>query len=163
MANASFVKVLLVRWVLWTVVLTAFVLWVGSCFTPPKDRVISPGVSPVFLSSDLQAPESSATSIPIRQGRTALEQAIDTLRRSEGHPFLLGMVTLWVLGLFGITLGSTFHRIRMHATTRSHKLLEESEEQLRVIFEASEAGIVLVNPGGYVRFANRRADRKSVV
>ena len=157
MVIASFVKVLLVRWVLWTVVVTAFVLWVGSCFTPPKDRVISPGANPIFLSSDLQAPESTAISIPIKQGRTALDRVIDTLRRSEGKPFLFGMVTLWVLGLFGITIGGTFHRVRTHATTRAHQLLEESEEQLRVIFEASEAGIVLVNPGGYVRFANRRA------
>jgi PAS domain S-box-containing protein len=34
--------------------------------------------------------------------------------------------------------------------------LKESEERLRVIFEASQAGIILVGPDGIVSFANRR-------
>lgn len=34
--------------------------------------------------------------------------------------------------------------------------LRESEERLRVIFEASESGIILVNPQGVIDFANRR-------
>ena len=34
--------------------------------------------------------------------------------------------------------------------------LRDSEEQMRVIFETSEAGIILVSPQGDIRFANRR-------
>lgn len=39
---------------------------------------------------------------------------------------------------------------------RADEALKESEERLRVIFEASEAGIILVSPQGELRFANRR-------
>ncbi|MBJ6799890.1 ABC transporter substrate-binding protein [Geomonas propionica] len=34
--------------------------------------------------------------------------------------------------------------------------LKESEEQLRVIFETSQAGIIMVDPQGIIRFANNR-------
>jgi PAS domain S-box-containing protein len=40
--------------------------------------------------------------------------------------------------------------------TRVERELKESEEHLRVIFEASQAGIVLVAPDGTIAFANRR-------
>ncbi|GLH72689.1 hypothetical protein GETHLI_11910 [Geothrix limicola] len=38
----------------------------------------------------------------------------------------------------------------------AEEALRESEEQLRIIFEASGAGIILVSPKGEIRFANRR-------
>ncbi|MDD5286252.1 MAG: PAS domain S-box protein [Desulfuromonadaceae bacterium] len=38
----------------------------------------------------------------------------------------------------------------------SQKLLKESEERLRIIFETSESGIILVSPQGVIDFANRR-------
>jgi PAS domain S-box-containing protein len=39
---------------------------------------------------------------------------------------------------------------------QAEESLRESEEQLRIIFEASGAGIILVSPQGEIRFANRR-------
>ena len=39
---------------------------------------------------------------------------------------------------------------------RAQEALRQSEEQMRVIFETSDAGIILVSPQGEVRFANRR-------
>ncbi|WP_306591339.1 PAS domain-containing sensor histidine kinase [Geothrix sp. 21YS21S-4] len=39
---------------------------------------------------------------------------------------------------------------------RAESALRESEEQMRIIFEASDAGIMLVSPGGEIHFANRR-------
>jgi PAS domain S-box-containing protein len=39
---------------------------------------------------------------------------------------------------------------------RVEQALKDSEEQLRVIVETSEAGIILVSPQGRIRFANRR-------
>jgi len=39
---------------------------------------------------------------------------------------------------------------------RVERELKESEERLRVIFEASQAGIILVGPDGIISFANRR-------
>ncbi|GFO60083.1 hypothetical protein GMST_24080 [Geomonas silvestris] len=40
--------------------------------------------------------------------------------------------------------------------TEVERRLKESEERLSVIFEASQVGIVLVNPDGRISFANRR-------
>lgn len=39
---------------------------------------------------------------------------------------------------------------------RAEAALRASEEQLRIIFEASDAGIILVSPNGEIVFANRR-------
>ncbi|MRR34836.1 PAS domain S-box protein, partial [bacterium] len=47
----------------------------------------------------------------------------------------------------------------MHDITdriRAEEALRESEKQLRVIFDTSQAGIILVSPGGVVTFANQR-------
>lgn len=41
-------------------------------------------------------------------------------------------------------------------TRGAEEALRESEEQMRIIFEASEAGIIVVSPQGDIRFANRR-------
>jgi PAS domain S-box-containing protein len=41
--------------------------------------------------------------------------------------------------------------------TEVERELKESEERLRVIFEASQAGIILVAPDGTIGFANRRS------
>ncbi|MBU5612969.1 ABC transporter substrate-binding protein [Geomonas azotofigens] len=38
----------------------------------------------------------------------------------------------------------------------AEKALKESEEQLRVTFETSQAGIIMVDPQGIIRFANNR-------
>ena len=46
-----------------------------------------------------------------------------------------------------------------HDITEEHAAqvaLRESEQQLHVMFEASEAGIILVSPQGQIQFANRR-------
>jgi len=42
------------------------------------------------------------------------------------------------------------------ARRKTEEALRESEEQVRVIFEASESGIILVNAEGLIDFANRR-------
>jgi PAS domain S-box-containing protein len=39
---------------------------------------------------------------------------------------------------------------------RAEELLRENEAKLRIIFEASEAGIILVSPKGEISFANRK-------
>ncbi|MBI3486858.1 MAG: PAS domain S-box protein [Acidobacteria bacterium] len=48
-----------------------------------------------------------------------------------------------------------FHR-DITERKRVQEALRESEEQLRTIFEASDAGIILVSPGGSIEFANRK-------
>lgn len=39
---------------------------------------------------------------------------------------------------------------------KSEEALRDSEEQMRIIFETSESGIILVNPQGVIEFSNRR-------
>ena len=39
---------------------------------------------------------------------------------------------------------------------KSEETLRDSEEQMRIIFETSESGIILVNPQGVIIFSNRR-------
>ena len=54
-----------------------------------------------------------------------------------------------LLGLVGVMLDIT-DRIR------AEEALRESEKQLRVIFDTSQAGIILVSPEGIITFANQR-------
>ncbi len=39
---------------------------------------------------------------------------------------------------------------------QAEKLLQESEQRLRIIFETSQAGIIMVGPKGVINFANKR-------
>ena len=54
-----------------------------------------------------------------------------------------------IIGVIGLVADSTERR-------RAEQSLRENEAQLRIIFEASEAGIVLVSPQGEIGFANRK-------
>jgi len=60
--------------------------------------------------------------------------------------FILGLTLFWNRRL----------RHEMNSRLMAEKTQRESEEQLEVIFEASEAGIILVSPQGVINFANRR-------
>jgi PAS domain S-box-containing protein len=68
----------------------------------------------------------------------------------------LGIGVIWVIGLLAILLTgrSSLHRIRER--DQAEMALKESEAQLRTIFDASEAGIILVSPDGTIRYANHR-------
>lgn len=64
-------------------------------------------------------------------------------------------------GIIALLLIMTFiwnKRLRREMDTRiiAEKTLRESEEQLKVIFETSEAGIILVSPQGIITFSNKR-------
>jgi len=66
-----------------------------------------------------------------------------------------------VSGLFALILGLAFfwnNRLRREISSRiaTERTLRESEEQLKVIFETSEAGIILVSPQGIITFSNKR-------
>ena len=68
----------------------------------------------------------------------------------------LGIGFIWVLGLLAILLAGRSNLNQLKERGRAQAALKESEEQLRTIFDASEAGIILVSPEGTIRYANNR-------
>ncbi len=68
----------------------------------------------------------------------------------------IGMAVIWVVGLVAILFAGKSNFKRLQEQRLAEAALRESEEQLRTIFDASEAGILLVSPGGIIRFANNR-------
>ncbi|MDR3682806.1 MAG: PAS domain S-box protein [Geothrix sp.] len=68
----------------------------------------------------------------------------------------LGLGVLWALGLVAILLHGRSNLNRLKERRLAETALRESEEQLRTIFDASEAGIILVSPEGTIRYANHR-------
>jgi PAS domain S-box-containing protein len=67
-----------------------------------------------------------------------------------------GIGVIWVLGLMTILLVGRSNLNRLQERGRAETALRESEGQLRTIFDASEAGIILVSPQGTIRYANNR-------
>ena len=81
-----------------------------------------------------------------------IQKAMNTEILQEGfiHAFiwLLGLAFIWFV---------TRKFVRTLTSLRDERnKLSESEEQLRVIFETSESGIILVSPQGCIDFANER-------
>jgi len=68
----------------------------------------------------------------------------------------LGVGLIWVLGLLAILLAGRSNLNQLKERGLAEMALRESEEQLRTIFDASEAGIILVSPDGTIRYANHR-------
>jgi PAS domain S-box-containing protein len=68
----------------------------------------------------------------------------------------IGIWVIWVLGLMAILLAGRSNLNRLQERGLAETALRESEEQLRTIFDASEAGIILVSPKGTIRYANNR-------
>lgn len=63
---------------------------------------------------------------------------------------------IWLIGLGFIWFGTRKIVSTITLLHNERNVLHESEEELRVIFEASESGIVVVTPEGILDFANRR-------
>ena len=68
----------------------------------------------------------------------------------------LGIGFIWVLGLLAILLAGRSNLNQLKERGLAQAALKESEEELRTIFDASEAGIILVSPEGTIRYANNR-------
>ncbi|WLT30805.1 PAS domain-containing sensor histidine kinase [Geothrix sp. PMB-07] len=75
-------------------------------------------------------------------------------QHKDGHTFPLE-VSASLITEAGEPRILVFHR-DITERKRVEEALRESEEQLRTIFEASEAGIILVSPEGRIDFANRK-------
>jgi diguanylate cyclase (GGDEF)-like protein/PAS domain S-box-containing protein len=69
---------------------------------------------------------------------------------------IAGLVIVWMTGILVILLAGKWNLNHLAERRRADEALRDSEEQLRTIFEASEAGIILVSPDGMIRFANQR-------
>lgn len=63
---------------------------------------------------------------------------------------------IWLLGLSFIKFGKQLIGRMVKLQQNERDRLYESEERLRVIFETSESGIILVSPLGVIDFANMR-------
>jgi two-component system cell cycle sensor histidine kinase/response regulator CckA len=87
-----------------------------------------------------------ALSLP--QIREAMDRQM--LNGAFFHLFIL------LLGLIFIWLGKQIIVRMILLLDNERNKLYESEERLRVIFETSESGIILVSPRGVIDFANRR-------
>jgi PAS domain S-box-containing protein len=81
--------------------------------------------------------------------RETLQQADGTTRVLDTTKIPLLADDDCVVGLLGVYEDIT-------QRTKVERELKESEERLSVIFEASQVGIILVNPNGCISFANRR-------
>jgi len=62
------------------------------------------------------------------------------------------------LGELGCAFDEMTHRLQIDITERrqAEELLSKNEERLRIIFETSQAGIIMVDPRGVIIFANTR-------
>jgi PAS domain S-box-containing protein len=105
---------------------------------------------------DLDTPASSRVA-PERMRRLLAGEAM-TIEvehyHKDGHTFPLEVSASLVTG-GGSPAILCFHR-DITERKQAQEALRESEEQLRIIFEASDAGIILVSPEGTIAFANRR-------
>jgi len=105
---------------------------------------------------DLDTP-ASARMAPERMRRLLAGEAM-TIEvehyHKDGHAFPLEVSASLVTGGGKPTI-LCFHR-DITERKQAQEALRESEEQLRIIFEASDAGIILVSPQGTLEFANRR-------
>jgi PAS domain S-box-containing protein len=68
----------------------------------------------------------------------------------------VGMGVIWVVGLMAILFAGRSNLNRLQERQLAETALRESEGQLRTIFDASEAGIILLSPEGTIRYANSR-------
>jgi PAS domain S-box-containing protein len=68
----------------------------------------------------------------------------------------IGIGVVWVFGLLAILFAGRSNLNRLQERRLAETALRESEEQLRTIFDASEAGIIQVTPEGTIRYANNR-------
>jgi diguanylate cyclase (GGDEF)-like protein/PAS domain S-box-containing protein len=69
---------------------------------------------------------------------------------------IAGLAILWMVGVLVILLAGKWSLDRREERRQADEALRESEEELRTIFDASEAGIMLVAPDGTIRYANQR-------
>ena len=85
---------------------------------------------------------------------------LDPASRLVGQPHNLatisGMGIVWMIGILVILLAGKWNLNRREERRLADEALRESEEQLRTIFDASEAGIIQVSPDGTIHFANHR-------
>ncbi|MBP1771393.1 MAG: sensor hybrid histidine kinase [Holophagaceae bacterium] len=108
--------------------------------------------------TDLDTPESAA----FTPGRLRRLLAGESLTfevehfHKDGHRFPLEVSANLVAGGGRPSL-LCFHR-DITERKQAQEALRESAEQLRIIFEASDAGMILVLPTGIISFANRRMD-----
>ncbi|MDR3682132.1 MAG: EAL domain-containing protein [Geothrix sp.] len=85
-----------------------------------------------------------------------LSQDSRVLGGSHNLAMSAGLGIVWMIGILVILLAGRWNLNRREERRRANEALRESEEQLRTIFETSEAGIILVSPDGNIRFANHR-------
>jgi len=80
----------------------------------------------------------------------------ETQRQADGSQRTVDTTKIPLHSDGGRVVGVLGVREDISARMRVERELKESEERLSVIFEASQAGIILVTPDGAIAFANRR-------
>jgi PAS domain S-box-containing protein len=90
-----------------------------------------------------------SVTVPLNQGSSLADGFHDLST-------IAGLSIIWVMGIGVILMAGKWNLSRTHERRRAAAALAESDEQLRVIFEASEAGIFMVAPSGTISFANGR-------
>jgi PAS domain S-box-containing protein len=81
---------------------------------------------------------------------------LETQRQADGSQVTLDTTKIPLHADDGRVVGVLGVYEDISRRMRTEQELKESEERLRVIFEASQAGIILVAPEGTISFANRR-------
>jgi len=89
------------------------------------------------------------------EGRGGSQSHNENLRK-DGQIIQCSWYNTTLLDSTGRVVGVTSLVEDITEQRRAETALRENEAQLRIIFEASEAGIILVSPKGEITFANRR-------
>jgi len=85
-----------------------------------------------------------------------LDPASGLMVQPHNLAVISGMVIVWMVGILVILLAGKWNLSRREERRRTEEALRESEEQLRTVFDASEAGIIEIAPDGSILFANHR-------
>jgi len=88
----------------------------------------------------------------------ALRGATQKVARGDYDVRVADYVSGGELGELGCAFDEMTHRLKIDISERkqTEELLSKNEERLRVIFETSQAGIIMVSPNGVISFANKR-------
>jgi len=84
-----------------------------------------------------------------------LERNLGLAGRFQNLVPIWGLVIVWGVGLLAILAAAKWHLKKDAERSEADAAIRASEEQLRVIFETSEAGIIMVSPDGVIMFANQ--------